>query len=73
MSDKAWVQFLLVAVPVMSLVGSWLALRTVDRLRGRRGPQAGQAEGQSGGQRGAQWGAQRGRQSDAAGSESDRA
>ncbi|MBS0513308.1 MAG: hypothetical protein JSR42_19285 [Proteobacteria bacterium] len=66
MSDKGWVQFLLVAVPVMSLVGSWLALRTVDRLRGRRPPQAGQSEGQSGG-------GQPGRQSDAAGSESDRA
>ena len=65
MSDKAWVQFLLVAVPVMSLVGSWLGLRTVDRLRGRRGPQAGQAAGQSGRQSGGQ--------SDAAGSESDRA
>ncbi|TAH47030.1 MAG: hypothetical protein EYC67_07720 [Betaproteobacteria bacterium] len=37
MSDKAWVQFLLVAVPVMSLVGSWLALRAVSGRRGRGG------------------------------------
>ncbi len=27
MADKAWVQFLLVAAPVLSLVGAWLALR----------------------------------------------
>ncbi|ATE59128.1 hypothetical protein [Thauera sinica] len=39
-SDKGWVQFLLVAVPVLSLVGSWLALRAIggrqDRRRGKR-------------------------------------
>ena len=38
MNDKAWVQFLLlVAVPVMSLVGSWLALRAVSGRRDRGG------------------------------------
>jgi hypothetical protein len=34
--DKAWAQFLFVAVPVLSLVGAWLALRTWP---GRRRPQ----------------------------------
>jgi hypothetical protein len=39
--NKGWVQFLLVAVPVLSLVGAWLALRALgsDRTgadRGRR-------------------------------------
>jgi len=29
--NKAWIQFLLVAVPVFSLVGAWLALRGVAR------------------------------------------
>lgn len=33
MMTKTWIQFLLVAVPVTSLIGSWLALRVVgDRL-----------------------------------------
>ncbi|WP_256378944.1 hypothetical protein [Azoarcus sp. DD4] len=36
MGDKAWAQFLFVAVPVLSLVGAWLALRAVS---GRRKPQ----------------------------------
>ncbi|AVR89485.1 hypothetical protein [Thauera aromatica] len=36
MADKGWVQFLLVAVPVMSLVGAWLALRTVGGRSHRR-------------------------------------
>ncbi len=31
--SKGWTQFLLVAVPVLSLVGTWLALRN---LPGRR-------------------------------------
>jgi hypothetical protein len=31
--NKAWVQFLLVVVPVMSLVGAWLALRVVSGRR----------------------------------------
>lgn len=33
MGDKAWVQFLFVAVPVLSLVGAWLALRAVGGRR----------------------------------------
>ncbi|MCK2128176.1 hypothetical protein MX652_15960 [Thauera aromatica] len=36
MADKGWVQFLLVTVPVMSLVGAWLALRTVGGRVHRR-------------------------------------
>lgn len=37
--DKGTVQFLLVAVPVLSLIGSWLALRTLGgrRVRPRDG------------------------------------
>lgn len=27
--DRGWIQFLLVAVPVLSLIGSWLALRAM--------------------------------------------
>lgn len=34
--DEGWIQFLLVAVPVLSLVGSWLALRVVAGRRARR-------------------------------------
>ena len=34
MTDKGWIQFLLVVVPVMSLIGAWLALCVVSR-RGR--------------------------------------
>jgi hypothetical protein len=33
--SEGWVQFLLVAVPVLSLVGSWLALRVVAGRRSR--------------------------------------
>ena len=33
--SEGWVQFLLVAVPVLSLVGSWLALRVVASRRSR--------------------------------------
>ncbi|WP_267313313.1 hypothetical protein [Nitrogeniibacter mangrovi] len=33
---RGWVQFLFVAVPVLSLIGAWLALRA---LPGRRRPQ----------------------------------
>jgi hypothetical protein len=37
MMTKTWIQFLLVTVPVMSLIGSWLALRVVgDRLTRRK-------------------------------------
>lgn len=34
--SEGWVQFLLVAVPVASLIGSWLALKTVADIRRRR-------------------------------------
>ena len=34
--DKEWIQLLLVVVPVMSLIGSWLALRAVAERRGRK-------------------------------------
>ncbi len=34
--DKGWIQFLLVVVPVLSLIGSWLALRAVADRRGRK-------------------------------------
>ncbi|WP_332675030.1 hypothetical protein [Aromatoleum sp.] len=34
--DKGSIQFLLVAVPVLSLVGSWLALKAVGDRRARR-------------------------------------
>ena len=38
--DKAWMQFLLLVVPLLSLVGSWLALKTVTTRRGHeRGEQ----------------------------------
>lgn len=32
-SDKAWIQFLLVGVPVLSLIGSWMALRAIGSGR----------------------------------------
>lgn len=35
--DKAWTQLLLVGVPVLSLVGAWLALRAIGERRGRDG------------------------------------
>lgn len=34
--SKGWMQFLFVALPVLSLVGSWLALRTIGERRRRR-------------------------------------
>lgn len=34
--STGWLQFLLVVVPVMSLIGSWLALRAVADRRARR-------------------------------------
>lgn len=33
---EGWLQFLFVAVPVLSLIGSWMALRTAGRLAERR-------------------------------------
>lgn len=37
MSDEAWAQLLFVTVPVLALVGSWLALRVVGGHGRRRG------------------------------------
>ncbi|BAL23442.1 hypothetical protein [Azoarcus sp. KH32C] len=34
--DRGWIQFLLVVVPVLSLIGSWLALRTIAERHQRR-------------------------------------
>lgn len=34
--DKGAIQFLLVVVPVLSLIGSWLALKAVGDRRGRK-------------------------------------
>lgn len=34
--ERGWIQFLLVVVPVLSLIGSWLALRAIaDRRNGK--------------------------------------
>ena len=33
---EGWLQFLFVAVPVLSLVGAWMGLRTAGRLAVRR-------------------------------------
>jgi len=41
--DKGWIQFLLVVVPVLSLIGSWLALRAVADRRTRK-PAADEAD-----------------------------
>jgi hypothetical protein len=35
MLSTGWIQFLLVVVPVLSLIGSWLALRAVADRRAR--------------------------------------
>jgi hypothetical protein len=34
--SEGWLQFLFVAVPVLSLVGAWMGLRTAGRLAVRR-------------------------------------
>ncbi|MCK0510863.1 hypothetical protein [Aromatoleum buckelii] len=34
--EKGWIQLLLVGVPVLSLIGSWLALRVVAQRGARR-------------------------------------
>ena len=34
--SEGWLQFLFVAVPVLSLVGAWMGLRTAGRLAERR-------------------------------------
>ncbi|HQX07390.1 MAG TPA: hypothetical protein PKZ19_11405 [Zoogloea sp.] len=36
MISEGWLQFLFVAVPVVSLVGTWMGLRTAGRLAQRR-------------------------------------
>ena len=46
--SEGWVQFLLVAVPVLSLVGSWLALRTVAGRKSRRHAQERKGETRNG-------------------------
>jgi len=33
---EGWLQFLFVAVPVLSLIGTWMGLRTAGRLERRR-------------------------------------
>ena len=33
---EGWLQFLFVGVPVLSLVGAWMGLRTAGRLAERR-------------------------------------
>lgn len=38
--SEGWLQFLFVAVPVLSLVGTWMGLRTAGRLAERRRPRA---------------------------------
>ncbi|NMG67233.1 hypothetical protein GPA19_20030 [Azoarcus indigens] len=45
MANKGWLQFLLVAVPVLSLIGAWLALRTLDAQQRRAGTRTAQAKG----------------------------
>ena len=35
--STGWIQFLLVVVPVLSLIGSWLALRAVAGWQARKG------------------------------------
>ncbi|MBP8264968.1 MAG: hypothetical protein KAX47_00345 [Zoogloea sp.] len=33
---EGWLQFLFVAVPVLSLIGTWMGLRTAGRLERKR-------------------------------------
>jgi len=35
MTETQWTHLLLVGIPVLSLIGAWLALRTWTRLTGR--------------------------------------
>jgi hypothetical protein len=42
--DRGWIQFLLVVVPVLSLIGSWLALRAVGGRRRAEKPAENKAE-----------------------------
>ncbi|KAI5912373.1 hypothetical protein PA01_19215 [Azoarcus sp. PA01] len=41
--EKGWIQLLLVGVPVLSLIGSWLALRVVAQRGTRRRGESGTA------------------------------
>ncbi|NMF96834.1 hypothetical protein GPA27_05475 [Aromatoleum toluolicum] len=34
--DRGWIQFLLVVVPILSLIGSWLALRAIAERHDRK-------------------------------------
>jgi hypothetical protein len=47
--SEGWLQFLFVAVPVLSLVGTWMGLRTAGRLVQRRRVKSGQPAGTRGG------------------------
>ncbi len=42
--SEGWLQFLFVAVPVLSLVGTWMGLRTAGRLAERRNKEEGKRE-----------------------------
>ena len=42
--SEGWLQFLFIAVPVLSLIGSWMALRTAGRLAERRNKEEGKRE-----------------------------
>ena len=42
--STGWIQFLLVVVPVLSLIGSWLALRVVADWQARKGDEASHTE-----------------------------
>lgn len=48
MISEGWLQFLFVAVPVLSLVGTWMGLRTAGRLAQRRRGRAAGVDGQAG-------------------------
>lgn len=42
--STGWLQFLLVVIPVMSLIGSWLALRAVAGWQAKRDEQDASSE-----------------------------
>ncbi|WP_374260528.1 hypothetical protein [Zoogloea sp.] len=42
--SEGWLQFLFVAVPVLSLIGTWMGLRTAGRLAERRKKEEGERE-----------------------------
>ncbi len=43
--SEGWLQFLFFAVPVLSLIGSWMALRAAGRLAESRSTGANKLEG----------------------------